>query len=678
MNMFEKLLAERKAAAALAKAVSDTVPNQPTEPPVVEAPAPAPKSNPFLARLAAAKKPTTPTSVAEFEAAAPVESKAEPKAAPNAFLAKLAARKAAQATTSIPSKPLLDSKESPAETAAKLSATAKAAGVQTPLSDSFNGIPRIYVKGNPLNDKQMLAVVYAKHGLSFVLTGPAGTGKTTAQAGVVQSLDEAGKFKTHNFKYIGDAPSIAIVAFTKVAVRNIQKAMKANPATEKFASHCMTIHSLLEFEPVIETRKDEDGLSYDVRIFRPMRNASAPLRITHLVVEEASMVGLDLWQLLLDALPDGVQIILLGDINQLQPVFGSPILGYGLAKLPVIELTEVYRQALDNPIIANAHRVLKGLPIQSSDDGRVAVLSGKQKVKVGQAHTAMALVDNFRKLFEAGVYDPDQDMILSPWNVKPLGVHNMNAGIATFLGEARGAVVHEVRAGMHRWFLAVGDRVMSDKRFGTIVGLERNVKYAGPDTAVGGSYHRLGVPIVSGQASAFEETEYANFSLDNIQAANESDDETSASRASSHLVIIQWDDLKGDDGSYPAGAEGVLRCQGDFSPSVFQFGYVMTVHKAQGSEFRHVFFIGHYDHMSSCSREMIYTALTRARERFMAFCKEDFLARCCSRSEIKGDTLEAKIAYFTEKLETVEVSIHPEGDEHVAPMLKQIQATLAA
>ena len=167
MNMFEKLLAERKAAAALAKAVSDTVPSQPTEPPVVEAPAPAPKSNPFLARLAAAKKPTAPTSVAEFEAAAPVESKAEPKAAPNAFLAKLAARKAAQATTSVPSKPLLDSTETPQETAAKLSATAKAAGVQTPLSDSFHGIPRIYVKGNPLNDKQMLAVVYAKHGLSF-------------------------------------------------------------------------------------------------------------------------------------------------------------------------------------------------------------------------------------------------------------------------------------------------------------------------------------------------------------------------------------------------------------------------------------------------------------------------------------------------------------------------------
>ena len=363
MNMFEKLLAERKAAAALAKAVSDTVPSQPTEPPVVEAPAPAPKSNPFLARLAAAKKPTAPTSVAEFEADAPVESKAEPKAAPNAFLAKLAARKA------MPSKPLLDAKETPQETAVKLSATAKAAGVQTPLSDSFHGIQRIYVKGNPLNDKQMLAVVYAKHGLSFVLTGPAGTGKTTAQAGVVQSLDEAGKFGTHNFKYIGDAPSIAIVAFTKVAVRNIQKAMKANPATEKFSSHCMTIHSLLEFEPVIETRRDEDGLSYDVRIFRPMRNASNPLTITHLVVEEASMVGLDLWQLLLDALPDGVQIILLGDINQLQPVFGSPILGYGLAKLPVIELTEVYRQALDNPIIANAHRVLRGLPIQSSEDG---------------------------------------------------------------------------------------------------------------------------------------------------------------------------------------------------------------------------------------------------------------------------------------------------------------------
>ena len=114
MNMFEKLLAERKAAAALAKAVSDTVPSQPTEPPVVEAQAPAPKSNAFLARLAAAKKPTAPVDTAEFESApAAVEAPAQ-EAKPNAFLAKLAARKAAQTTTSIPSKPLLDSKESPA------------------------------------------------------------------------------------------------------------------------------------------------------------------------------------------------------------------------------------------------------------------------------------------------------------------------------------------------------------------------------------------------------------------------------------------------------------------------------------------------------------------------------------------------------------------------------------
>lgn len=72
-----------------------------------------------------------------------------------------------------------------------------------------------------LNEKQMLAVEHAKEGKSFCLTGAAGTGKTTAQAGVVWSLHNSGSFQTHDFKYIGNKPSIALVAFTKVAVRNM-------------------------------------------------------------------------------------------------------------------------------------------------------------------------------------------------------------------------------------------------------------------------------------------------------------------------------------------------------------------------------------------------------------------------------------------------------------------------
>ena len=85
-----------------------------------------------------------------------------------------------------------------------------------------------------------------------------------------------------------------------------------------------------------------------------MRTSMNPLRITHLIVEEASMVGLDLWANLYDAMAPHTQIIFLGDINQIPPVFGKSIMSYALCRLPVIELTHVYRQALEtvNKVVA--------------------------------------------------------------------------------------------------------------------------------------------------------------------------------------------------------------------------------------------------------------------------------------------------------------------------------------
>lgn len=89
--------------------------------------------------------------------------------------------------------------------------------------------------------------------------------------------------------------------------------------------------------------------------FEPQRNKINPLprELTTIIIEESSMVGTELFQLLLDAIPEGhqVQLIFLGDINQLSPVFGDAILGYKLIELPAIVLTQVYRQALESPII---------------------------------------------------------------------------------------------------------------------------------------------------------------------------------------------------------------------------------------------------------------------------------------------------------------------------------------
>lgn len=600
-------------------------------------------TNPFLAKLAAIKATADPAPkpIAKPEV---VETKVEtPKVeAANPFLAKLAALKAA--------KPSPVAEAVAATVAPKVESKVEPEARELAYYNEDGRIVFVQEGGSDivLNDRQMEAVQLASEGKSFVLTGAAGTGKTTAQAGVVWALHNSDSFATHDFKHIGTAPSIALVAFTKVAVRNMQRALRKNPLISQYEQHCMTIHSLLEYQP-------EEWIEYDLETgedktkwgFRPQRHAANPLSLTHLIIEEASMVDLQLWQNLYDALPPNVQIILLGDINQLRPVFGDSILIYALDMLPVIELTEVYRQALESPIISNAHNILNGRSIASCGKGKFNVVEGKNNVKVGQDTMAQAMAANVQYLTKHGKFDPEKDMILSPWNKHAMGTKNLNALIATWLGIERKALVQQVKAGRNTWWLAVGDRVLVDKRLGFITDISANGKYHGPATKAG-AYSRTGVPLIGTYTiegidpdSVTEEdlladlADYSDFSLADVE-----EELDASSRAASHIVTVVYedDDLK---------AEHSIDTAGQFGDDVFQFGYCLTVHKAQGSEWDRVLLMLHWDHATTLTREFLYTAVTRAAEEFTVFGKMHLLDQAISRASLKGKTLADKIAYFS-------------------------------
>ena len=122
---------------------------------------------------------------------------------------------------------------------------------------------------------------------------------------------------------------------------------------------CITIHKLLAYAPVeVFITDPETGKEKRSMRFEPQRNANNPLpsNIHTIIIEEASMVSLQLFNEIVEAAPHNPQIVFLGDIQQLPPVFGSAILGYKMLELPVVELTEVHRQALDSPILSLAHR----------------------------------------------------------------------------------------------------------------------------------------------------------------------------------------------------------------------------------------------------------------------------------------------------------------------------------
>ncbi len=489
-----------------------------------------------------------------------------------------------------------------------------------------------------LNAMQQMAVDYAKAGKSFVLTGPAGTGKTTACRAIGEAFLQMGdRLGSHSFKTEGgevvSSHGIAFCSFTRRATSNIRRALhKSEKLAEEFEHNVVTVHRLLEYQPEFYT--DPSAPTVTKMRFVPKRTAARPLNIKVLVLEEASMLGLDLYEKLYDALRPGTVIVFVGDINQLPPVFGKSIMNYALGQLPVVNLTEVYRQAFDSGILVDAYKVLEGKPPEGNKD--VVIVEGSSTVQVGQEKMSRAMGAMFHQLFKNKEYDPNQDILLSPWNKQPMGTANINSWIAQFLGDDRHAMVYEVLASRQKLYLAVGDRVMYEKQDGVITGISHNAQYLGkaPQPA-STALTRFGLRRMSGEGTdedfelAGGAAGYAAINLDEVA------DEEKKQQAS-HIVKIRLD----------GGEEEELSAVGDFAEAKFSLGYCLTVHKAQGCEWRKVYLLMHKDHSMGMfmSRELLYTAMTRAREKLILIAKKKLLAKAAGNAIIKGNTLEEKIA----------------------------------
>ena len=80
-------------------------------------------------------------------------------------------------------------------------------------------------------------------------------------------------------------------------------------------------------------------------------------------------------------------------------------------------------------------------------------------------------------------------------------------------------------------------------------------------------------------------------------------------------------------------------------------GYCLTVHKSQGSEWRKVFFVIHQSHATMVQRELLYTAVTRAREELYVICEPETFTKGILSQRVKGNTLAEKAEYFKGRLE---------------------------
>lgn len=512
--------------------------------------------------------------------------------------------------------------------------------------------------GITYNSKQQQFIDTLAAGKSCVLIGAAGTGKTTATKGAIQALIQSGLvpvYENDGHKHLKNAQhGLIICAFTRRAVANIKKGLPTD-----LAASCLTVHAALEYAPeYIDITDPVTMESKTTMRFSPTRNRIRPLddSIRYCIIEESSMLGVELFNQLKEALPAHCKFVFLGDIQQLPPVFGAAILGFKMLELPVIELTEVYRQALDSPIISLAHRILSGveMPLAEMHDWNTKhSANGLQfhpiKKKTHPEHILPKIAAFFKNQISEGKLDINTDTILIPFN-KALGTIEINKEIAQFLTEKRGTPTYEIIAGYNKLFYSVGDRVLHEKEDAEIISINSNGLYMGTKLPRKESIYidRWGfskeTESDSGLGSLEDDDFTSGYSMDQIDTMLSlmSDEEAAKERRNeaSHVITIRML-ADGEEISLSKASE----------INALLLGYALTIHKAQGSEYRKVYLLLHQSHNQMIARELLYTAVTRAKEELYIICESDTFKRGITKQRVPGNTIAEKAEHFKGKIE---------------------------
>jgi exodeoxyribonuclease V alpha subunit len=274
--------------------------------------------------------------------------------------------------------------------------------------------------GLSLAESQKAAVRLALHSKVGVITGGPGVGKTTIVNAILRILAAKGV-------------SILLGAPTGRAAKRM---------SETTGFEARTIHRLLEVDP---------------RTGGFRRHAQNPLECALLVLDETSMVDVPLMHALLKAVPDSAALLLIGDIDQLPSVGPGQVLADLItsAALPVVRLTEIFRQAAASRIIGNAHRIQQGqMPDLGTPDPDVDfffVPADEPQIAISRI---VELVQH--RIPRRFGLDPIRDVqVLCPMNRGGVGARSLNLELQAALNPAG-----ERKVEKFGWTFAPGDKVM--------------------------------------------------------------------------------------------------------------------------------------------------------------------------------------------------------------------------
>lgn len=524
--------------------------------------------------------------------------------------------------------------------------------------------------GFQFDESQAHALKVLLKGKHVCLIGAAGTGKTTmvkhALANIIYGNEEMGVAPLGIRALGGDQGlSIAICAFTGIATQVV-----AAMLPEWIRVCTRTIHSLLEYKPT-----DEEG-----KMFVPTRNAMNKLDHDIIVIDEASMLGLDLWHNLVNALRPNTRIILIGDLNQLKPVADATMFAYALSAAmdgrdgwSIAELTTIHRQKEEaaNRIIDAAHAILNGKPIKFDNPGDPdwRVINYELPIQPSPAHNKIVnAVEVLRKLPTPGtperpLFDPYHDLLLcagNGWDENDGSAFVQQNPLNGTLSRMIEPPTDEhplfiIDAGRETKRFAVGHRVMATKNespdmkdrvtnglTGRITKIENNTNWRGNKAMFGTEKEVMAWRNEQAKAAM---NPLEGFSLAAIDTSDLKATEKAPERQASHVITVKFNN----------GAERTYRS----APEVesIRLAYAITTHKAQGSQADTVIVVVHQAVKKQLSREWFYTAVTRARRRVIVLSTPMGLSTAIARQQIFGKDLREKVNRYRAVMEQGNVMV---------------------